>query len=494
VRAVAPRLLLPVTLLLATVLALLSPRVVPYDMDEFAAYHPLGCAAFPVSRVENRFRERCGEYDLTLPLVGARLPLRSYLYIGSLPVVPYWPFWRFFRDPVSARVQGAFFWVGSLLLLARLLRNSLPGVLLPAHLFPFLPAAVLVDTGPVGLSLLLLLSALLVLRGAVLSPDRGALLGGLGGLLLFLGLFAKLVFAFCLPGVALLVLFWARGPRARAGLRTAVSAAAVFLPLALLLLLARTEDGARYVEVVSRARLVADPSEAGGVALGLGAYLLRANLVLPRIFTIPGSPLDVLPALALLGILVLGRRDPEVGAYTLAGALTFLATNVSTRASEAHHAAFFALFLVAAAGQALRGAGRAATLAAAGSLLLVWGSLALRLPGAEVDPRRNFEKDALLATIRREDLEEKTLVLHASWGTYYIAHLFGGKGNAELFSKKFLDDPELLGEVKARATALGRGILLVTRKAERLEEADRVLGPRLHSIEEGAWWGVEYLR
>jgi len=30
--------------------------VVPFDMDEFAAYHALGCAAYPLSRQLNIYR------------------------------------------------------------------------------------------------------------------------------------------------------------------------------------------------------------------------------------------------------------------------------------------------------------------------------------------------------------------------------------------------------------------------------------------------------
>ena len=69
--------------------AALSPRAVPFDMDEFAAYHALGCAAYPLSRQLNVYRERCADDDLVPPLVSRPLPLRSYLYIGSLPVVPF---------------------------------------------------------------------------------------------------------------------------------------------------------------------------------------------------------------------------------------------------------------------------------------------------------------------------------------------------------------------------------------------------------------------
>ena len=93
-------------LVLLVAAAALSPRVLPFDMDEFAAYQPLGCLAHPLTREANTFREACGEYDLTPPLLSHALPLRSYRYIGSLPAVPFAPFWWLIRSPVAEPYPG----------------------------------------------------------------------------------------------------------------------------------------------------------------------------------------------------------------------------------------------------------------------------------------------------------------------------------------------------------------------------------------------------
>jgi len=58
-------------------------------MDEFTAYHALGCAAYPLSRQLNVYRERCADDELTPPLVSRPLPLRSSLSVGCFPVVPF---------------------------------------------------------------------------------------------------------------------------------------------------------------------------------------------------------------------------------------------------------------------------------------------------------------------------------------------------------------------------------------------------------------------
>jgi hypothetical protein len=489
----------PLPLLLggALLAGLLSPRIIPYDMDEFAAFHPLGCRAFPLSRALNVYRERCGGYDLTPPLLGRPLPLRSYLYIGSLPVIPFWPFWRAFGDPVSVRVQGALLLVVAIVLVRSLLRTGYGPALAAVFLFPVYPLSFLVDTGPVGLCLVLLLSSLLLFRLSIETPHfrLGSACAAGAGLALFLGLWVKLVFMWCIPAVVIVVFFWALGRPSRAHWRRPLLALVVLLPLGGALLFARTVDGARYLDVVRRGGISLDPEDVAGVARTLAVYLTDGSAVLPRIFSFPPSWLDFCPGIAALTILAFGFRDTELQVYGGAAATTFLVTDLSTRALEAHHAVFFMTFLVLALGKALAQSSHARR-GAALAIAILWGSLALRLPRAEIDPRRNFEKDALLEDIRRTHLDQRTLALHSSWGTYYIAHLFGDPEQAVLFSKKFPENAAMLSEVKELATRMGRGILVVTRKAERLQDGPirEVLGPPVASLQEGNWSAVEYLR
>ena len=65
----------------------------------------------PLQRGLPSFRDGCGLYDLRLPFTTTPLPLRSYLYIGSVPALPFYPFWRLIGDPVAVRVQGAVFFL-----------------------------------------------------------------------------------------------------------------------------------------------------------------------------------------------------------------------------------------------------------------------------------------------------------------------------------------------------------------------------------------------
>ncbi len=299
--------LLAVLLLAA---AFLSPRAIPYDMDEFAPFHALGCAAHPLSRQFQAFREGCQAYGLRPPLLPVALPLRSYLYIGSLPVLPFYPFWRILDDPVAVRVQGALFLLVALFLAARLLAVPLPTVALAAFVFPLFPGSFLVDTGPVGLSLVLLLSALILVRHAAGSGSRSALAAGAAGFLCFLGVWTKPVFAWSLPAAVAYGVAQSVGRPPRRSLKAALAFLASLALPSSLLLLSQTAEGARYYEVLSVGRFSLAPESLGTVAASLLAYLWNGSSLAPRSVFFPPSLIDRLPLALAGGILLAGLVQP----------------------------------------------------------------------------------------------------------------------------------------------------------------------------------------
>ena len=487
----------------------LSPRVVPFDMDEFAAYHALGCAAYPLSRQLNVYREPCAEDELTLPLVSRPLPLRSYLYVGSFPVVPFYPFWRLLRTPVAARIQGAAFLVLAVLLFSRLAGTPWATTLLAAAVFPIFPGAFLVDTGPVGITLALLAGVLLLVRDAAAAGTaRGAWpRAAAAGAVAFLGVWSKLNFVWLLPAV---LIFWfherRRTERRPAALRPAAVAfaafAAAFLVPTTWLMLARTPDGARYYDVVRLGGVSADPEAIATQARTLASYFADGSAAAPRVLSFPGKPIDLVPC-ALASVLLLwglerGRRGPE--AFWLAAAfVTFLVMLPSARAWAAHHFVLGLVFVVLALAASLRRLGAERPSLLRGAVVVVaayWLSLVARWPAATIDPRDSLAKDRLLAFVRSSGLDRRSVQLHVSWGTYYIAHLFGARDQAVLFSRKFPDDPGMLAFARAAADARGRGVLVVTRRLDKLqtEAMGAVLGAPLATHAFDDWWAVEYLR
>jgi hypothetical protein len=490
------------------VAAWLSPRAIPYNMDEFVHYHALGCATAELARELPLIRDGCGYHDLALPFTKVPLPLRSYVYIGSLPSVPFYPFWRVFRDPVAVRVQGAAFFLLWVWLALRLLRVRPAALVLASLVFPVLLVTFVVDEGPVGLSALLFLGALLSARRALdASEGHGAAAwAALAGFALFLGLWVKLVFGWWLPAFAVFALEEARrqGPTVGEAVRRRRGALLTGLLMLLLptvvLLASLDRDGRPYAAAFRWSGVSTEPEAVESVATRLGAYVTNASLVAPRNVVLPLSPVDVLPALLGVGILALGLaraagRRRELFGWALLAALTFGLVAASGHSQWPHHFAFPLLLLVLALAVALDALGRRVRLVAAVLVLAFWASLAARLPAASVPPESAREKDRLLAFVREEGLDRRTLQVHASWGTYYVAQLFGDPRRMVLYLRGAPDDPARLEEFRDVARAHGRSLALISaRRWERLHTPDveRVLGPPLRSWRFGTWWAVEY--
>ena len=487
--------------------AWLSPRVVPYNMDEFVHYHALGCADAPRARELPTIRDGCGYYDLRPPFTSTPLPLRSYLYIGSVPVAPFYPFWRLVRDPVAVRLAGAVCFLVCSVLAARLLGVSATSIATASLVFPVWVATFLVDEGPVGLSVTLLLLALLAIRRALAAPpsrDAAAWAVAAGGAL-FLGLWTKLVFAWWLPIVAVFVLEEAR----RQGLstaslvqsrRAALLAGALALGVPTLLLLASLDGNGRpYVEALRQGGLSTEPEDVEAVAVRLSAYVTDGSLVAPRNVLLDSSVLDVLPLVVSVGLLALAvarrARRREIATWALLAAATFAFVAASGHSRWPHHFAFPLLPLVLALALALDGLALRERLAAAALVAVFWASVGARLPAARVPGESSADKDRLLAFVRERGLDRQALQVHSSWGTYYIAQLFGDRERMLVYTRRIMDDPDRLRQMADLAREKGRPLLLVSsRRWERLHTpaVEAAFGPPQHTWQFGPWWAVEY--
>jgi hypothetical protein len=388
-------------------LAWLSPRAVPFNMDELVHYHALGCAMAPLQKELPLIRDGCGYHDLRLPFTDEPRPLRSYLYTGSFPALPFYPFWLLFDDPVSARVQGAVFFLLTVFLTSRLLRAGPSSVLLAALVYPVLFATFLVDEGPVGLSAVLLLGALLAARRALASARGRASIGwaALAGFLLFLGLWTKLVFAWWLPTA--LAFAVAEGLSREGSWRSALArhhraalagVAAVCLPTAVLLA-SVDREGRPYAAVLLEGKVSAEPERVEAAAGRLTPYLVNGSRVAPRNVLLPGSVLDPLPLALAAGVLVFGAwrsaQRRAAAAWTAAAALTFALASSSEYSQWPHHFAFPLLLLVFALTLALDGLPGRARGGLAALALLFWATLVARWPSATFPGESSPAKDWL---------------------------------------------------------------------------------------------------
>ncbi len=486
------------------VVAWSSPRWLPYNMDEFVHYQPLGCATAPLSERLGEFRESCHLYDLRLPGTDHPLPLRSYLYIGSFPAIVFYPFWRVLQDPVAARVQGAFFMLLASVLAARYLRVRLRSVTLAGLAFPLVAASFLADEGPVGLSIVLLLSALLLFRRSVAAaaPRERLLAAGAAGLALFLGVWTKLLFVWWLPALLL------QGQRdLRASRRPSRSVAGPLVALALAailpslgLLASKDNQGHPYYASITRARVSTDSEATAGTGAHLSRYLVDASLAAARTLTLPSSPTDALPAVLAAGLLVWGLRArsalrTQILLLLASFALTFGLSLPSPYTRWPHHVVLAVVFLAMALALVLDALPRGAFAAAGASVGIVWLSIGLRLPLATPFLESSFEKDALLRFVRTGGLDGSTLQVHTSWGTYYIAQLFGDPARAVVYLKALPDDERRLRETRRLAGEIGRPLLVVSsRRPERFEtpELVAVLGQPAETHRFGEWRAILY--
>jgi len=160
-----------------------------------------------------------------------------------------------------------------------------------------------------------------------------------------------------------------------------------------------------------------------------------------------------------------------------------------------HHFAFPLLLLAFALALAADGADRRVRAAAAVLVVVFWATLAARWPQATFPTESSPAKDELLRFVRVKGLDRRSLQLHTSWGTSYVAQLFGDRDRLLVYMRGATDDARRLETVRALAEARGRRILLVSsRRWDRLQTpaVEGVLGRPGAALRFGDWWAVEY--
>ena len=159
---------------------------------------------------------------------------------------------------------------------------------------------------------------------------------------------------------------------------------------------------------------------------------------------------------------------PDVSLLLASFAATYALSLPSPFTQWPHHAVLAVVFLAMAVARVLDELPPRAFAAAGAAVGLVWLALVLRLPRATPLLESSFEKDALLRFVRAQGLDRRTLQVHTSWGTYYIAQLFGDPARAVVYLKALPDDERRLRETRRLADEIGRPLLLVSsRRRER---------------------------
>ena len=181
----------------------------------------------------------------------------------------------------------------------------------------------------------------------------------------------------------------------------------------------------------------------------------------------------------------------------MAALLTLGGTLLRRETWGPHHFAYPLIFFGLACATALstlRQKSRLFFALAALIILLCQASMWARMSGAELDPCVGADKDRLLAELRQRGLDRETIQVHTSWGTYYLAHLFGDRRQAVFYLRDPVEQRAELDRLAALASRLGRGVLVVSSDPETfsLEPLGR-LGPPAARYASGPWEAREYL-
>ena len=438
-------------------------------MDEFVHYHALGCASAPRSRelpldprrlrllrpapaLHERHRSRCAPTSTS----------------AAFPALPFYPFWLLLDDPVAARVQGAVFF-----LLCGAPGHAAPAraglsVVLAALVYPGLPRDVPRRRGP-GRPLGRPPPRRPPRRAARPSPrSAGAssvAWAALAGFALFSGLWTKLVFAWWLPAVAVFALAEARslegglatGRRPSPRSRRPPAWLALLLPTLVLL----ASSGPRRAALRRRSppgeASRPSPSASSPWPAGSYRYVTDGSLVAPRNVVLPLSLLDPLTSspsrLSVAPPRRAGgaeRRRREVAGWAVArGPDVRPASPRASYSQWPHHFAFPLLLLVLALALAIDALSSRARGTIAVLVVAFWATLAARWPAAEFPAEASPAKDELLRLRPRARARPaRRLQLHTSWGTYYIAQLFGDRDRMILYMRGATDDPARLRQVR----------------------------------------------
>ncbi len=473
---------------LAIVYLLAFARHLPYHMDEFLGFHALACAHYPHNDL-NTFKSSCSGYDLA-PWGEEYRPLRSYDYVGSLPSLLYWPLFRLFPAPWSARLLGPLALAVQALLVHRLF--GLRPVLAYALLLSFLPYSIghTVDFGTLvpQTTSVFAITYWVGRWGAALREGRRSspVYPILAGLAVFLAIWSKLAYFFVVPGLCLAVgaqLLAARraeppprGKGRRMALEALLGAATAIVPT-LLLLAAHTRSGTAYYRVITESRVL-PLTEPLALAERFAAHFLpfllnplrsaNVSVAVPERWSVAGLLLLALAvALLLAGFIGPLARDRAARGRVLgllaASGLTLLLVTLSERSWASHHVALAAPFVLLAGFETLSRLPRTPwkrSGVAAFLLVSLWlHAQLLRLPPTT---RASHQLPAINAELNREFAATHVLVL-VDWGLYYVKSLYGPREQAVLHHWRLLR-PAQLAEIEAVAARLGRPLAFVGRR------------------------------
>ena len=493
------RLVLAVALLATALCYAWATLLAPPNMDEAIHFSIIACEHYE-NAVYNTFREPCdGFYDLTL-LERWRLPLRAYHYAGSLGAILYYPVFLLWPSYHSYQAFYLLFFIVNTLLMARLLRMPFaPALLLSAVSFPLFFQHIH-DTGPVFFQLFaFLFTPWLLIKSRHAPPLKTAAYVVAAGLSVFLAIEIKPIFLILLPPFCLFC-YWALRfngmPMGMILSRLAMALMVAAVPTAILLF-ATIPTGDYYYQLLADAG--AGNRNMGYSARQLFNHIASLNNFADRVFAqtdplaalraFARNPLGNLaqqPQAATAGLVLSliyylchgyllkryvatnGRVDRQrlLHAITLVGiaAATTAILVIQGRVNFGHHFifVFFILHLsLLLAARDLYAANARRFLAVAAVLIaLNIGFIGVN-HATGVHRHTAAERLAILRDVLTEEREERGIIIHLSWGLYYLDALYGSPRQTTLFIFDRRNEKTMFADALRLARRQGKDIYLL---------------------------------
>lgn len=486
-------------LALGLAVVVLFSHFAPYCMDEFLQYNEIIYGHYPNNRL-NSFNEAPDQYDLDLYGSGFVLPIRAYYYMGVVPSLYYYPLFRLWSDPMSARFLGVLFLLAQAMVLSRWFAVRLEFVFIGLlAFFPFMFLH-LVETGMVGPQIL---GLVLLLLGIQFWPRRLGMKWPLGlACVAFMGIWVKLSFLWYAPALCVWLAYTIfenrrRIAEAQAWRRLMVQGLAGFAALILLSSLLFMARDANDPTVWPYWDQLFNSTYSGSYSLSelLDSQVWRGMEIYPtlwnplrateRIFT-PAAvgPMATLFSLALygsvpmiwIGLVAFGRghESPSFRRSVVLYGCFWLTLLVIFRTRESwsmHHTVMAYPFMIASFLAALkavrkisptrvpRHAMRLAGLAGIVLFVALNGYFFAVFPRQKIDAENDPSRIALNARLKDHALATQYFYVVLDWGVYFYQALYGDRDQSVLYIDPMM--PEDVARLKELKAQTGRALMFI---------------------------------
>jgi hypothetical protein len=454
---------------------------IPYNMDDYAQYINISTWTYHLSSY-NTFREDPRAYDLAV-IDHHFLPLRSFVYVGSIPGFIYYPLYKLWPSPDSARFLGLLYLAVQAFLIYKIFDMDL--LFSFAFLFIFMPYGFqhIVDPGVVSLLNTSVFAVYYFTQKWFaltfdLRSKKYIIYPVLAGLMMFLAFWSRLSYLFYLPSIILMtfsVFFLNRDKflpsRAIEGdklvysfpwpqireikNRILLGFAAMFAVLGVLtylLLHALSVPGYRYYEIVfggGRVNML-DPKALAAQASKFVRYFLNPPTVASKVFDFQGqivTPTGIIYVVTFVllmgyGIFLCYRSKRSAGFIITNIFLFLVACGIIMRSQLAegpHHIIPAFPFLILALFYIMSQFKKDKVIIA---LMVVFICVNASFYWQLVGKKDSWETQSSLIKINNlinQKFEKTHVVVAIDWGMYYLQALYGGKDQCVLYIQPFND-------------------------------------------------------